>query len=284
MLSQLAKSNRLLIKSTCFEHKDIHKGNWKVPGTGVVSQIDHVLVSRRHASSVIDVRSARGPNCDSDHCLVKVLFRERLANVGGGKGPKRIKWNVEKFQQPEIVSRYQEMLGRKLEEVVTEPTEHNSVERKWTEIKKAVEEAAKEVIGEKKRVRNEGWFNDECRAAIEQKNANRLIMMQRETRQNYERYKESRRQANKILREKKRAYLKERVAHIEELNTQNESKKFYQAMKWMTKDFQPRPNSCKDKNGKLIGVEEEVLGRWAEYFEELLNVAGGEETERLVYI
>jgi hypothetical protein len=79
---------------------------------------------------------------------------------------------VEKFQQPEIVNRYQEILGRKLEEVV---------EKKWTEIKQAVEEAAKEVIGEKKRVRNEGWFDDECRAAIEQKNANRLIMMQRET-------------------------------------------------------------------------------------------------------
>jgi hypothetical protein len=37
----------------------------------------------------------------------------------------------------------------------------------------------------------------------------------------------------------------------------------------MTKDFQPRTDSCKDKNGKVTGAETEVLGRWAEYFEDL---------------
>jgi hypothetical protein len=52
----------------------------------------------------------------------------------------------------------------------------------------------------------------------------------------------------------------------------------------MTKDYQPRMNSCKDKNGKVIGGDEEVLGRWAEYFENLLNVEGGKEIETPVYV
>jgi hypothetical protein len=79
LLSQLAEGNRLIIKSTCFEHKTIHKGNWKVLNSGVVYQIDHVLVSRRHASSIIDVRLSRGPNCDSGNYLVKAVLRE----IGG---------------------------------------------------------------------------------------------------------------------------------------------------------------------------------------------------------
>jgi hypothetical protein len=37
LLNQLAEGNRLTIKSTCFEHKDIHKGTWKVPSSGVVN-------------------------------------------------------------------------------------------------------------------------------------------------------------------------------------------------------------------------------------------------------
>jgi sorting nexin-29 len=43
-------------------------------------------------------------------------------------------------------------------------------------------------------------------------------------------------------------------------------------------------NSCKEKNGKVIEGDEEVLGRWAEHFENLLNVEGGEEIERPVYV
>lgn len=40
----------------------------------------------------------------------------------------------------------------------------------------------------------------------------------------------------------------------------------------MTKGFQRRTSSCKDKKGRLIMIDEEVLERWAEYFAELLNV------------
>jgi hypothetical protein len=49
-------------------------------------------------------------------------------------------------------------------------------------------------------------------------------------------------------------------------------------------EYQPRTNSRKDKNGKVIEGDEEVLGRWAEHFENLLNVERGEEIERPVYM
>jgi hypothetical protein len=174
----------------------------------VVNQIDHVLVLRRHASSIIDVRSARGPNCDSDHYLVKALLRERLADAGKGKRPKRVRWDMEKLRQLEIATECQEMLSRKLDEIPKD-IEHRSVDTRWMEIKNVIGETAKEVTGEKRRVRNEEWFDDECRIATERKNADRLIMMQRKTRQNYGRYKESRSRANQILRGKKRGYIRD---------------------------------------------------------------------------
>jgi hypothetical protein len=82
-------------------------------------------------------KSARGPNCDSDHYLVKVLFHEKLANVSNFKGSKRTCWNMEKFQQPEIVIQYQETLSRKLNELSLNDTEESSVDKKWNEIKEA---------------------------------------------------------------------------------------------------------------------------------------------------
>jgi hypothetical protein len=42
-------------------------------------QIDHILVDRRRHSNVLDVRSFRAAECDTDHYLVVAKVRERLA-------------------------------------------------------------------------------------------------------------------------------------------------------------------------------------------------------------
>jgi hypothetical protein len=43
------------------------------------NQIDHILVDRRRHSNILDVRSFRAADCDSDHYLVVAKVRERLA-------------------------------------------------------------------------------------------------------------------------------------------------------------------------------------------------------------
>jgi hypothetical protein len=49
-------------------------------------------------------------------------------------------------------------------------------------IKNVIVEAAKESLGEKKGKRNEDWFDEQCRTAIQEKNNRRKIMLQRMTR------------------------------------------------------------------------------------------------------
>jgi hypothetical protein len=65
-------------------------------------------------------------------------------------------------------------------------------------------------------------------------------MMQRETRGNCERYKQLRRNANRICRRKKREMIKKQFEEIEELNRASEARKLYAAMDKMRKAFQPR--------------------------------------------
>lgn len=98
LLAQCADMHRMITKSTCFQHKNIHIGTWKMPRSNVVNQIDHIIVSFKQASDIIDVKTMRGPNCDTDHYLVHAIIRQRLANIQKDKDIKRKKWNTENLK------------------------------------------------------------------------------------------------------------------------------------------------------------------------------------------
>ena len=68
----------MVVASTFFQHKNTHKGTWISPDTLTLNQIDHVLVSNNKKQMVQDGRTLRGPNCDSDHFLVKVIVKQKL--------------------------------------------------------------------------------------------------------------------------------------------------------------------------------------------------------------
>ena len=74
-----ATSKNLVVKSAMFPHRDIHKHTWTSPDGKTHNQIDHILIDRRRQSSILDVRSFRGADCDTDHYLVVAKGRERLA-------------------------------------------------------------------------------------------------------------------------------------------------------------------------------------------------------------
>jgi len=48
-------SKNLLVKSTMFQHQNIHKYNWTSPDGKTHNQIDHILTNKRWLSSILDV-------------------------------------------------------------------------------------------------------------------------------------------------------------------------------------------------------------------------------------
>ncbi|EDS36823.1 conserved hypothetical protein [Culex quinquefasciatus] len=60
----------MAICSTFFARMNIRKQTWRHPSGESCTRIDHVFMDGRHFSDVMDVRSYRGPNIDSDHFLV----------------------------------------------------------------------------------------------------------------------------------------------------------------------------------------------------------------------
>jgi len=59
-LDNFATSKNLVVKSTMFPYRDIHKYTWTSPDGKTHSQFDHVLIDRRWHSRVLDVRNFVG--------------------------------------------------------------------------------------------------------------------------------------------------------------------------------------------------------------------------------
>ncbi|XP_065091419.1 uncharacterized protein LOC135712357 [Ochlerotatus camptorhynchus] len=76
-----AASRGMVVRSTFFPRKDIHKATWRSPDQHTENQIDHVLIDGKFFSDIINVRTYRSANIDSDHYLVarwKQYYDEHL--------------------------------------------------------------------------------------------------------------------------------------------------------------------------------------------------------------
>lgn len=61
------------------------------------------MIDTKHASDLMDVRSYRGPNIDSDHFIIIEKIRGRLSNLKKEKAVKRNRFNTDALNDVEVV-------------------------------------------------------------------------------------------------------------------------------------------------------------------------------------
>jgi hypothetical protein len=97
-LTNLGYSKNMVVASTLFNHKNIHKMTWRSPDGQTFNQIDHLLIDARHVSNVMDVRTFRGANIDSDHCLLISKIRSQISIARKTYGSYARKFNSDKLK------------------------------------------------------------------------------------------------------------------------------------------------------------------------------------------
>ena len=103
-----ATSKNLVVKCKMYPHRNIHTCTCISPDGQTHNQIDHILIDRRRHSSIIDVRSFRGADCDTDHYLVLAKVRERLAvRKQAAQKSDGVRFNLRKLNDLEVRKQYQ---------------------------------------------------------------------------------------------------------------------------------------------------------------------------------
>jgi hypothetical protein len=98
----------VVVKSTMFSHRSIHKYTWTSLDGQTHNQIDHILIDRRRHSSILDVRSFRVADCDTDHYLVVTKIRDILeVNKRPVNKMGMDRFNLKKLNEGEVKERYQ---------------------------------------------------------------------------------------------------------------------------------------------------------------------------------
>ena len=151
-----------MVASTRFPHLNIHKGTWTFPDQSTVNQIDHIAIDVRHASSIMDVRTFRGANIDSDHYLVVAKVALRISRPKARQGGAGRRYNVERLQSPEIAKSFSDRVTSNLSRSSQPPTQ--CIESQWQHCQDAIREAASDVLGFKQpRTRKPGLMRSVSR-------------------------------------------------------------------------------------------------------------------------
>jgi hypothetical protein len=180
------------------------------------------MIDKRHSSDKVNVRSCRGADCDSDHFLVRIRYKQKLSRKKGKQGEKRVRYEIQKFKEEEVREKYRIEMERRFE---SEPFEE--VQEEWGNIKEMCckGDNRKEIKERKGRM-----VPEECKQVVNERNKIRQKMIKRYTRSIVEEYKEKRKTGKKICRKKKRAYEERKLETLEEYGNKGETK-FYEEVR-----------------------------------------------------
>jgi hypothetical protein len=133
------------------------------------NQIDHILVDRRWHSRILDVRSFRGADCDTDNYLVVAKIRERLA-VRKQETQKfdGEKFNLRKLDDLEVRTQYRIEINNGFA-AFENVSDDEDLNRAWENIKDNIKTSAKESLGLHEMKQDKPWFDEECLGILDQR-------------------------------------------------------------------------------------------------------------------
>ncbi|KAK3525519.1 hypothetical protein QTP86_033933 [Hemibagrus guttatus] len=274
LLLDFCASHSLSITNTMFKHKGVHQYTWYQDTLGWRSMIDLVIVSSDLRPHVLDTRVNRGAELSTDHHLVVswIHLRRRMPDrLGRPKRIVRVCW--ERLADPSVGGVFNSHLQESFNQI---PREVGDIESEWTMFSSSIVDAAIRGCGHKVSGAGRGgnprtqWWTQEVRDAVKLKKESYQAWLARRTPEAAEAYRQAKRTTAVVVSEAKTRVWEEFCEAMEK-DYWMASGKFWQTVWHLRRGKQLFANTVYSGGGELLVLTGEIVGRWKEYFKDLLD-------------
>ncbi|RXN18970.1 endonuclease exonuclease phosphatase family [Labeo rohita] len=256
-LLSFAAANNMVIGNSIFQHPLKHRLTWRNPSGKDSAMLDYVLINTRFRSSLQDVRAMRGPDCGSDHYLIRARLRLKLhrAKRAAPKSP-RLDWrqlaNADRRQE------FQLALSNRFAQLA----DSDGVDEEEQKIAEAIVDSARPLCPPIRR-RTQLWISEECLDLVAKRKKAKLV--------DFERYRQLNRDIRRMMKRDREAYW-DQVAHdLEEAASRHEYRTLYRTLRDLSGKSKSINDNIKKADGTFVRSTAERLQRWKEFFDGLYN-------------
>ena len=273
LLLSLCSQHNLMITNTIFQQATRHKTTWMHPRTKEWHMIDYAITRQRDVKDVHHTRAMCGSCTWSDHRLVRcklALHPRAPRHLRRQRSAKKL--DISKLKSAATRG----LLSSKLEVAYSAAgNSGTNATALWASFKSTTLKVAEDVLGSPDR-KHRDWF-DENDPLIKPllDNVHDLHLQAIEDRDNAEladAYRTCKQQVQRSLRNMQNTWWKERAAEMQEAADNRDFKTFYQCLKAVHGPKYKASPAIKSKDGVVLNEPAQVLDRWSEHFNGVLNL------------
>jgi len=238
-----------------FPHRKIHKYTWTSTDGKIHNQTDHTLIDRRWHKSILEVRSFRGADCDTDHYLMVENVREKLAvSKQAAQKFDGERFNLRKLNELEVRKQYRIKIWNTFA-ALENLSDREDMNRASENNKKNMKIKATGSLGLYELKQYKPRLEEDCLRFLDRRKQAKMQWLQDPNQSNVDNNPNNvRREASRHREKRKKENLKAEIDELETNSMIENIRDFHKSISIFKKVYKPITNTVKDKKGDWLQI------------------------------